>query len=139
MPEKKGNLPLALLHKRSGEKLFLINNFQNTFKISKLFSKFIECDHMPLLILSLLILYLKYWSYKEKFDSDLKGSRVTGFHAAMQPCMLTLSFIFCIYLICTWAGLNVPFYKLVHFMCNGISHVHVNTKINITVMMKIKK
>ena len=59
MPEKKGNLLLALLHKRSGEKLFLINNLQNTF-ISKLFSKFIECDHMPLLILSLLILYLKY-------------------------------------------------------------------------------
>lgn len=30
---------------------------------------------------------------------------------------------------------NVP-YKLVHFMCNGI--LHVNTKVNIIVMMKIE-
>ena len=84
----------------------------------------------------ILLLYLKYWYYKEKFDSDLKGSRVTGFHAPMQPCMLSLRFIFCIYLICTWAGLNVP--SLVYFMYNGISQVHVNTEINIIVMTKIK-
>ena len=58
---------------------------------------------MPLVILCT-YLYIEYWYYKEKFDLKGQGLQVF-FHAPiMQPCILSFSFIFCIYLICTWAG-----------------------------------
>ena len=83
-------LPFFIFHKRS-------------YFFSKLFSKFIECDHalsnsLYLFVYRVLILQGEIWS---------KRSRITGLfpcthHAAMR--ILSLSFIFCIYLICTWAG-----------------------------------
>ena len=79
-----------IFHKRSGEKLlFFSANSSNVI--------------MPLVILCT-YLYIEYWYYKEKFD--LKGQGLQVFFRApiTQPCTLSLSFIFCIYLICTWAG-----------------------------------
>ena len=103
VPEKKKKISFLLFfifHKRSGEKLTF-----NTFKISK----FIECDHalinsQYLFEYKVLILQGEIWFWSKRVKGYRSFSMHPCTHAPMQPCILSLSFIFGIYLICTWAG-----------------------------------